>query len=67
MGNPWAYWGSLSTIPEQKALENSLRERESRYQIATEAGLTGVWDHDLQTGEMVIDTNLKNLLGFDAR
>ncbi len=65
-GQPMGVLGIIIDNSQQKALENSLRERESRYQIATEAGLTGVWDHDLQTGEMVIDTNLKNLLGFDA-
>ena len=58
--------GIIIDNSHQKALEKTLRERETRYRIATEAGLTGVWDHDLQSGEMVIDTNLIHLLGFDA-
>lgn len=62
---PAGILGIIVDNTHQKALEKRLREREARYRIATEAGQTGVWDHDLQTGEMVIDTNLINLLGFD--
>ena len=62
---PIGILGIIVDNSHQKALEKTLREREARYRIATEAGQTGVWDHDLQTGEMVIDTNLINLLGFD--
>ncbi len=57
--------GIIVDNSHQKVLETTLRDREARYRIATEAGQTGVWDHDLRTGEMVIDTNLVNLLGFD--
>jgi len=48
------------------AMVSQLREWENRYRIATEAGMTGVWDHDLKSGKMVIDANLKKLLGFEA-
>ncbi len=64
-GQPAGILGIIVDNSHQKALEKMLREGESRYRIATEAGQTGVWDHDLQTGEMVIDTNLINLLGFN--
>lgn len=63
---PVGVLGIIVDNSHQKALEERLRERETRYRIATEAGLTGVWEHDLQTGEMIIDTNLKNLIGFDG-
>ena len=62
--HPVGVLGIIIDNSHQKALERTLREWETRYRIATEAGLTGVWDHDFQTGEMVIDANLKNLLGF---
>jgi PAS domain S-box-containing protein len=64
-GKPDGVLGLIIDNTHQKKLEKELRERETRYRIATEAGLTGVWDHDLSTGEMVIDANLKNLLGYD--
>ena len=63
-GRPSGILGIIVDNSHQKALEKMLRERAARYRIATEAGLTGVWDHDLQTGEMVVDNNLTNLLGF---
>lgn len=65
-GQPVSILGIIIDNSIQKALEKELRERETRYRIATEAGLTGVWDHDLNTGDVVIDANLKNLLGFGA-
>lgn len=63
---PVGILGIIVDNSHQKALEQMLREREARYRIATEAGLTGVWDHDLLTGKMVVDTNLIDLLGFDG-
>ena len=64
-GQPAAILGIIVDNSHQEAFEKTLREGEARYRIATEADQTGVWDHDLQTGEMVIDTNLINLLGFN--
>ena len=63
-GQPHGLLGIIIDNSVQKALEKKLRERENRYRIAIEAGLTGVWDHDLRTGKMVIDANLKRMLGF---
>jgi PAS domain S-box-containing protein len=65
-GQPVGILGIIIDNSIQKSLEKALRERETRYRIATEAGLTGVWDHDLNTGDVVIDANLKKLLGFGA-
>ena len=65
-GQPEGVLGIIVDNSHQKELEQRLRERENRYRIATEAGLTGVWDHDLRTGEMVIDGNLKRMLGFET-
>lgn len=63
-GQPAGILGIIIDNSHQKTLEKKLRERETRYRMATEAGLTGIWDHDLRTGEMMIDSNLKNMLGF---
>lgn len=61
---PAGILGIIIDNSHHKAMVSQLREWECRYRIATEAGLTGVWDHDLQSGKMVIDESLKKLLGF---
>ncbi len=51
-------------IAERKRAEQALRESERRYQIAAEAGQVGVWDWNLETGEMYLAPNLKETLGY---
>lgn len=51
-------------IAERKRAEQALRESERRYQIAAEAGQVGVWDWNLETGEMYLAPNLKGMLGY---
>ena len=63
---PAGVLGIVIDNSHHNAMVSQLREWENRYRIATEAGLTGVWDHDLQSGKMVIDANLKQLLGFQT-
>lgn len=63
---PAGVLGIIIDNSHHHAMVAQLREWENRYRIATEAGLTGVWDHDLQSGNMVIDANLKKLLGFQT-
>jgi len=35
-----------------------------RYQLAVEAGHTGVWDYYIKNNQLIIDDSLKNLLGY---
>ena len=43
--------------------EQHLRQR--RYNMASEAGRVGVWELNLRSGEMYLDTSLKQLLGYE--
>ena len=52
-------------ISERRRAEEALRASEVRYQLATAAAGVGVWDLDLETGEMYIDPQLKAILGFE--
>lgn len=42
----------------------ALRVREERYKIATQAAQIGVWDWNLETGEVYVDPLLKHQLGY---
>ena len=57
--------GTNTDITERRQAENALREGQLRYQLATDAGGAGVWDLDLDTGDMYIDPQLKAILGFE--
>ncbi|MCP4344306.1 MAG: response regulator [Desulfobacterales bacterium] len=50
---------------ELKKLNHSLRIRDERYNRAVEAGGVGVWDWNIETDEMYIAPNLKNLIGYN--
>jgi PAS domain S-box-containing protein len=52
-------------ITERKRAEEALRESQERLAMATAAGGVGIWDYDLETGEIYIDPALKNILGFE--
>jgi PAS domain S-box-containing protein len=52
-------------ITDQKRLEGSLRESQLRYSLAAKAGSVGIWDWNLETNEIYIDSVLKSILGFE--
>lgn len=49
----------------RRQAEQTLRQSEERYALATAAGATGVWDWSLDTNAMYVDPQLKRLLGFE--
>jgi PAS domain S-box-containing protein len=57
--------GTTTDITARKEAEIALREGQRRHRLATAAGGVGVWDLDLETGEMYIAPELKGLLGFE--
>jgi PAS domain S-box-containing protein len=58
------YIGSCIDVTALKETEKALHETQTRYRMATEAGRVGVWDLNLETGELYVDPRLKTLLGF---
>jgi PAS domain S-box-containing protein len=53
-------------ITWRKNAERELQIALLRTELALEAGQTGVWEHDLATGEMVWDTRMRALFGIPA-
>lgn len=49
---------------ERRRAEAALVESERRYELATRAGRVGVWDWDLESGEIYIDPLIKAMLGY---
>ncbi|MBE9215648.1 PAS domain-containing protein [Plectonema cf. radiosum LEGE 06105] len=54
----------LGNVLERKRLEETLKVSEERYARAINAGKVGVWEWDIQTNEVYIDSNLKAMLGY---
>lgn len=54
----------LMDITERKQIEERLREREERWKLALEAAGDGVWDWNVQTGEVMFSGQYEQLLGF---
>ena len=55
----------LRAIGEREKVEESLRENQKRYVLATAAGAVGVWDWNLDTNDIYVDPQLKRLLGYE--
>lgn len=54
-------------VTERRAMEEALRESHDRYALATAAGAVGLWDWNLETGDLFVDPALKALLGYSDR
>ncbi len=63
-GEPCALWVSQD-VTERKQAEEALKQNQQRYELATQAGRTGVWDVTLSEGSIYVDPSLISLLGYD--
>jgi len=51
-------------ITDRLKMEEALQQSQARYRQATGAGNVGIFEWDVQTGEMYIDPHLKAILGY---
>ncbi len=56
--------GIYFDITERKNLEDKIRESEQRWIFALEGSSSGVWDYNLNTGEVFYSNKLKELMGY---
>ncbi len=63
-GQPHRLTGLDLDITERRQTEDALRAAHARYTLATQAGRVGIWEWHFATGELHLDTHLKNLLGY---
>lgn len=56
--------GIFRDVTERKESEKKLLEAKARYDLAVDAGKTGIMDWNLETQTLYIDDKLKSLLGF---
>lgn len=57
--------GTVQDVTELVETENRLRETEERFMFAVEGAGDGVWDWNMQTGEMLFSRVYMAMLGYD--
>ncbi len=63
-GNLVRIAGMARDITKRRGVEQELLENQKRYALATEAGHTGVWEVNLDTGEVFMDPQSRRLVGI---
>ncbi|WP_183728910.1 PAS domain S-box protein [Desulfurispira natronophila] len=62
---PMAVVTSFSDITQRKQMEQDLRDREHRLELATSTAKLGIWDLDLESGYLEWNYMMFNLYGID--
>ncbi len=55
---------NIRNISERINYQLELEKIKERYQLAVEAGHTGIWDYSFEDDRLIVDDSLKNLLGY---
>ncbi len=64
-GQPWQYLAICFDITARKQIEEQLRQKEERWQLALQGNNDGIWDWNLQTNEVFFSTRWKSMLGYE--
>ena len=63
-GRVSGFFGMIIDITERKQTERALRASEERWKYALEGAGEGVWDRNIQTGDILYSRRYKEMLGF---
>ncbi|MFW6142333.1 MAG: PAS domain S-box protein [Candidatus Saliniplasma sp.] len=61
---PYRVYTTFEDITERKKVEEKLRESEKRFDLALEGTKAGLWDWNIQTGELVVDERWAEIAGY---
>jgi len=64
-GKPQGVVTIFTDVTERKAAEQALRVGEERWKLAVEGSRDGIWDRNLETGEVFYSRRWKEILGYD--
>lgn len=59
------YYAIFFDITDRKAKERELKETKDRLKMAVEGANIGIWDWDIESGEVYYDKNSANMLGYE--
>ncbi|MCC3434606.1 MAG: PAS domain S-box protein [Oscillatoriales cyanobacterium] len=59
-------FGTVMDITDRKEAEAALQISEERFYLAFEASATGLWDWNLATGEVYLNSRWKTMLGYEV-